>query len=1056
MTDRFRTNQYINLKTLTLMRKMKTLATSHFFESLRVRTFATCALMLMSASLAFAQSPVKGKVSDERGDPLIGASIQIQGTFTGTVTNHDGEFSIDASEGDILVIKNVGYAEKRVTVGAVRTIDIVLEDRLQMLDDIVVVGYGTVKKSDLTGSVASLKSDEITLGAAQSPDAALRGKSAGVFVSTVSGMPGAAPMVMIRGHSSITGSNEPLYVVDGIPLDGGGSSNAVKGVSVSPLAFINPSDIESMEILKDASSTAIYGSRGANGVIMITTKQGRDGRFMGKLDITSGIQTVAKRLDLTNAREWAELWNKHVDYNSLPQTAKYDLDNLPADTDWQDEIFRTASSRSYELSFSGDANKLRYMFSLGYTDQDGIIINTDFSRYALRANIDNEFSKWLTVGLNISGTRTEGNQVQQGATNTPVGMVAFASPIISVYKADGSYNQYANMDGNRANPYASLKEITNLDVRDRIIANVFAEITFFKDLKFRSNFAADLVDAKGYWYAPSIIDEGKTKQGDASLSSYSRLYWNSANFLTYTKTFDEIHNLTAMAGAEWQKSQNNNFTLNGAGFANDVAKFNNMAEANTYSGNSGFTGWQMTSYMARVNYSLMNRYLLTLTGRVDGSSRFGSNNKHAFLPSGAVAWRISEEDFMDNVDRVLSNLKLRVSYGVSGEQGIPIYQTLSFLNPGNVSIGGTTITSYTPNLPADPNLKWEMTNQFDAGIDIGLWYGRLNVTLDYYYKKTKDLLYPKAYPPSMGFSAMLQNIGSISNRGFEISVDASVINNADFKWDISANNSWNSNKVLDLGDGRMEILNPEGSVSDDKFSPSYLKVGEPLGLIYGYKTDGIISTDEDLALAIAQGQVNPKKGEYKIVNTSDPFNLDPDDKITTDDKTIIGRSTPDFTGGMTNTFRYKAFQLDVLCQWVVGNDIISYTYANNQNLHAGNNVRRDWYEDHWSEDNPTSKNPAPGYDVRKYADVSALVFKGSFFRINNIALSYNFPRRWISKAGLNQLRLTFDVDNAFTFTKFPGYTPDINVKGGNVVGQGIDLGAYPVPRTFGGKITIGF
>lgn len=1020
------------------------------------RFLLTGVALLLSLNCVFAQSTVTGKVSDKRGMPVVGALILKAGSFNGIITDSEGRYSILASQGDELTARSIGYIEQKATVGALSTIDFVLEDDLQMMDEIIVVGYGTMKKSDLTGSVSSIAAKDIGLGVSQSPDAALRGKIAGVQVTTVSGMPGAAPTVMIRGNSSITGSNAPLYVVDGIPLDGGGSSSSVRGVAASPLTTINPSDIESIEILKDASSTAIYGSRGANGVIIITTKQGRDGSFSGVFDATYGVQRVAKRLDLTNPREWAEMWNKQVDYNGLNPSTKYDLDNLPAGTDWQDMLFRSAAIRSYELSLSGGNKDLRYMVSAGYSDQDGIVINTDFSRYAVRANIENRFNRWLTVGTNLSGTRTVGNGVEQSNSESPLGIVPYANPLVSIHNEDGSYYPYANFEQNRNNPYASIKEITNRDVRDRVIGNLFAEFTLLRDLKFRSNFAVDLVNAKGYWYVPSIIEQGRVPHGSASLSSYSRLYWNSTNFLTYSRTFNDIHSLTVMAGAEWQKSQNDNYVLNGSGFANDVAKFDNMAEATTYSGNSGFTGWQMVSYLARINYSYKDRYLLTLTGRIDGSSRFGANNRYATFPSGAFAWRVSEEEFMRGTRSVLSNLKLRASYGVSGEQSIPVYQTHSFLSPTTINIGGTSVTGYNPNLPADPNLKWERTNQFDVGVDVGLWSGRLNISMDYYNKLTKDLLYPKAYPSSIGFSSMLQNIGSISNRGFEIVLNAVVVNSPDFSWDVSVNNSWNRNKVLELGDGRQELLNPTGSIADDKFAPSYIKVGEPLGLIYGYVTDGIISTDEELAFAKEQGQTNPKKGEYRIVNLTDPDNLDPNDFLTTEDKTVIGRTTPKFTGGMTNTFRYKALQLDILCQWVSGNDIFNISYAYNQNLLGTYNLRRDWYKDHWSESNPTSKNPAPGYDVRKYTDVSAIVFKGSYFRINNIALSYTFPEKWITRIGLNKLTFTFNVDNALTFTKYPGYSPDVNVKGNNVVGQGVDVGVYPVARTFSGKISIGF
>lgn len=995
---------------------------------------------------------IKGIVTDSNGEPVIGANIIEKGTTNGTVTDLNGTFTLQIASKATVQISYIGFNTQEVPVTKQTHLTIDLKEDSQTLDEVVVVGYGTMKKSDLTGSVSSLKSETITLGYSQSPDVALRGKTAGVQITNNSGQPGAGATVRIRGNSSILGSNDPLYVIDGVPLDGGGSADGLQGVGASPLTIINPSDIESMEILKDASATAIYGSRGANGVVMITTKRGKEGAFIANLNVTSGFQQVERRLDLTTPEQWAELWNESMDYKN-GGNGKYDLHNLPARTDWQDALFRTAWIQNYELSFTGGNEKLRYMLSGGYASQDGIILNTDFKRYSIRTNIENKFTKWLTVGANLSATRTESHQAEQGSidSNTAIGLISLASPIVPIRKEDGSYEPYVDIEGVRENPYASITEIKNIDARNRFISNVYAEITLLKDVRFRTNLAIDVADSKSNNYIPTYIAEGKATQGSASLGSYNKIYWNSTNTLTYIKTFNQIHSLNAMVGAEWQKDRVERFQTKAIGFANDNAQFNNMGEATSYSASSAYSAWQMESYMTRINYSLKNKYSFTFTGRLDGSSRFGKEHKYAFFPSAAFAWRLTEEPFLKNVTWV-SNLKARVSYGSSGEQGIPMYQTLSTLASSLVFVGKDLNTGYFPTRAADPTLKWEKTNQVNAGFDIGLIGNRLSLTLDYYYKRTNDLLYYKALPGSSGFTSMLQNIGVIDNKGFEITLDARLIDKKDFKWDININNSINRNKVIDLGDNRDEIINPAGGVvgGDIKSQPSILKVGHPLGLLYGYQSDGVIYDEAESTIAKKVGQIQYAPGELKIRDVNG------DGRITDEDKTIIGDANPDFTGGMTNTFSYKGFQLNILCQWVVGNDIMSIQHLMNQRLVLGYNATKNWYNTRWSESVPSRTEPRAGYDVRAYPDVSYQVFKGSFFRINNVSASYSLPKAVVERIKLSNLKFSVAVDNVYTFTNYPGWSPDVSSMAGNVMGQGIDAASYPTPRTVTFGINVGF
>ena len=614
---------------------------------------------------------VTGVVVDANGEPIIGANVVVKGTTNGTITDIDGRFSLEAPGNAVLSISYIGYNAQDIKIGNRSSIKITLKEDTQKLDEVIVVGYGTMKKSDLTGSVASLKSDEIVKGFSLSPDMALRGKTAGVQIVTQSGQPGAGGVVRIRGNSSILGSNEPLYVVDGVPLSGGDAAEGVDGVSSSPLTTINPSDIESMEILKDASATAIYGSRGANGVVMITTKRGKEGRFSANLNVSAGFQQIGHKLELTTPQQWAVMWNEAMDYLNNG-VGKYDVNNLPAQTDWIDAGYRTALLQNYELSFSGGTEKLRYMISGGYSDQEGIVKGTDFTRYSLRTNLENKFNGWLSVGVNISATKTETNSIAQGSIDggNPLGYLTMACPVEPIYDENGDYNLYIDAESRKGNPYASLSEITNNDSRNRFISNVYADLTFLPELKFRTSLAIDVNNSKAKYYAPSYIAEGLTNQGVAKIGNSNSIYWNSTNTLTYIKDFEDGHSLNAMVGAEWQKSQiERNFTQ-GIGFANDNAKFDNISEATTFTSRSNFTGWQMESYMTRINYSFKNKYSFTFTGRLDGSSRFGANNKYAFFPSGAFAWRMSEEDFIKNFSHI-SNMKLRLSYGSSGEQGIP-------------------------------------------------------------------------------------------------------------------------------------------------------------------------------------------------------------------------------------------------------------------------------------------------------------------------------------------------------------------------------------------------
>lgn len=1026
---------------------------------MKVYNFFMCKLLLALGILCvfpiYANAQIyqlRGHVKDSNGEPIIGATVLQKDTHNGTITDIDGNFMLDVSDKSTIVISYVGYSDQTIVLRGQKNIEVILKDDVMALDELVVVGYGVVKKSDLTGSVSSVKSDVLDIGLSQSPDQALRSKVPGVQIVSVSGQPGSGAMVRIRGNSSITGSNEPLYVVDGVPFSGGGSSPGTEGTDATPLTSINPSDIEKIEVLKDASSTAIYGSRGANGVILITTKQGKEGKVRVNLDVKLGVQTVDHKLDLTNAQEFATMWNEYVDFRNTG--TKYDLNNLPADTDWQSLMLRKAQIQSYNLSFSGGTEKLKYMLSGGFTSQDGIVINTGYKRYTFRSNLDSKINNWLTIGSNISANRTETDLVKQSSINAdnPVSLMTISNPLVPCYDEDGNYTKGTILaDSDKGNPVATMKQTDNNSINTKFSGNFYAVMDLMKGLQFRTNFATDLLDSNGYYYSPSSLLESENAKGKAVIGHRSKSYWNFTNTLTYNVSVKEIHNITAMLGAEWQKDVTRTVKTNAQTFPNDNGGYDAIGQASSFSSTSSYSAWQMASYLGRFNYSYKNKYLATVTARLDGSSKFGINNKYAFFPSLALAWRVNEEDFMKSFDW-LSNLKMRISYGRSGEQGINAYQTLSVLGSSNIWIGDQLYTTFSPSRNADPDLSWEKTDQLDLGIDFGVLNNRLNFVFDAYYKKTTDLLYPISIPGSSGFTSQLKNVGSMENKGFEFALNALLINSKDFSWDIGLNTSINRNKVLDLGPGNDKVLAPEGAVSGGNISgnPCVLIVGKPVGVFYGYISDGVIYDEAESLAAKEAGQTAYYPGELKIRDITG------EGKITTDDKTVIGDSNPDFIGGMTNTLRYKGFQLDMQFQWVYGNDILNYQHAQNQRISTGNNSIKEWFDSRWTEENPSRTQPRAGYDERAYVDCTYHVFDGSYFRVNNLTLSYNFPTKILKKIYLDNLKLSFSVDNVYTFTKYNGWTPDINSFGENVVAQGIDAGTYPLPRTYTLGLKIGF
>jgi len=991
------------------------------------------------------QPEVSGTVTDESGQPLEGVTVAVKNSRVATITDSNGNYRIPISkDGTTLVFTIVGFDAQEHRMGTRRVFDLRLKASLSDLDEVVVVGYGTTRKSDLTGSIASVKSEDLNIGMVQSADIGLRGKVAGVQVTQISGQPGAGTTIRIRGTNSIQGNNEPLYVVDGIPLSGGNNAEGLAtgiDASTSGLTHISPSDIESIEILKDASATAIYGARGASGVVLITTKRGKEGASNVNFNVYTGMQQLDKKVELTSPEEWAIMWNEAAEYLNLP--TRYDVNNLPARTDWQNEIYRKAPIQNYELMFSGGNEKMRYMLSSGYMDQKGIVVNSSFKRYSFRLNLDRKVSDRLNIGANFSVVGTNSNVAESANENATdaVGATLLASPTLSV-KENGEYILYVDMDNKNPNPVSKLREYVNKDIRSRLLGNIFGELDIIPGLKAKVSFSMDVSNGKANFYAPKSTTVGKLNEGLARVGVVNTVYWNSTNTLTYTKEINDIHRLTVMGGVTWEKSVGESLSSTASGFVTDLLTFNNLGSATNLSTASGNPNmFSIHSYIGRANYSLLDRYLLTFTGRIDGSSRFGAENKYAVFPSLALGWRLSEEPFFQPLKATVNNLKLRVSHGVTGEQAIPSFRSLSSLTSSVIILGedANAVGFYQTRLP-NPNLKWERTRQTDLGIDVGFWNNRLSLVVDVYKKKTTDLLFAIDIPRTSGFQSALQNIGSIENKGLEVGVSAQLLSGK-FSWDMTINNSFNRNKLLALSSGIQEIYNPTGGIisGDTKSQPTLLRVGMPLGILYGYVFDGAI-LDEAEAATIKQSRSAP--GELKVKD------IDGDGAITVADKTIIGNANPKYTGGWTNNFSYKGFGLMVLTHWSVGNDIYSLQHVMNTFMDRGYNMAKDFYLNRWTAENPNSHTPRSGHDARNYVDNSWHVFNGSFFRIKNITLSYDIPVNTLDIKFLRGLRAYLSADNVHTFTKYPGYNPEGSAFGSNSLAQGVDIGVYPNAKVF--------
>lgn len=1000
------------------------------------------------------QNSVTGTVTDENGQPLPGANIVEKGTTNGTQTDFDGNYSITlTTDAPILVFSYIGFQKQERAVGQLSTVDARMTADSEGLDEVVVIGYGSVRKTDVTGSVATVSSQDIADLPVASFDQALAGQIAGVQINQSSGTPGSGVSVNIRGLGSISAGNEPLYVVDGFPISG-------------DINTINPNDIESIDILKDASAAAIYGSRGANGVVIITTKRSKSDGVQVNVDVFSGMQQILKKVDLLDGdrfREYAvRARNNSFIQNggdiNAPDSSRpgaLQIGNIlatTANTDWQDEIFRSALIQNYQVSILGGNEDVKFLLSGNYFNQQGIIINSGFERFSLRANLDVNVSDNFKVGLSLTPTYNQNNNVYDNARGGVISSAVTLPSIFPVRNADGTFaNSIGFTDGISGieNPVAQAELIDDNNKDSRLLSNVFAEVDLFNNFKFRTSLGADIRTRRRELFAPDNVQFLGQFQTRGLSSSNQIVNWLFDNTLTYQNTFNDNHNLSVLFGYSSQKETLNSNRIDATGFPNNnVPSLSNATEATFF--NSLEESWSLLSYFARTSYDYKGKYLFNATVRRDGSSRFGANNKWGTFPSLSGAWRISEEEFLMDSE-VFSNIKLRASWGKAGNFNISNFGSLGLLNPQNYVIGGNRAIGLQPSNLANPNLTWEVSAQTDFGLDVGLFNNKLNLVVDYFQKNTDDLLLQVQIPTTTGFSNFLQNLGEIKNTGWEFALNTINVSNENFQWRTSANLTAIRNEVLALGPEGDDIISgaggPDGGAEGGVSGTHITRIGEPLGNFFGFVRDGIYLNQEEIDSNPVQDFPNRQPGDWRTKDTNG------DGIIDADDRTITGSPFPDFTYGVTNTFKYKNIDFSVLLVGSQGNDILNLSIREYGNFAANNNIITEQFNGFQSPTNIGNGLPraARNPSSNQTAISTYHVEDGSFLSVRNITLGYNLESTVSERLNLESARIYVGVQNAFLFTNFIGFNPEESIEdngAASALSPGVSYGGYPLPRTF--------
>ena len=1058
--------------------------------------------LFLSCHVMAQQTTVTGTITD--GDePLIGANVLVKGTGSGSIADINGHFSVSVPAGkSVLEVSCIGYKTETVTLKpGQKTVNVVLKEDSELLDEVVVVGYGTMKKSDLSGASVSMSEDKIKGSVITNLDQSLQGRAAGVTAVQTSGAPGASSSIRVRGQATINAGAEPLYVIDGVIVQGGGNSGADFGLgdalgngkvsTISPLSTINPSDIVSMEILKDASATAIYGAQGSNGVVLITTKRGKAGEAKFTYDGMVAVQRQTKRLDMMNLREYAQFYNDFSSTGQLDESNYYaDPSLLGVGTNWQDAIFQTALQHQHQISAQGGTEKIKYYVSASYMDQDGTLIGSNFNRYSFRTNLDAQLKKWLKIGLSATYSATGEDLKLADSDEGIINYSLQTIPDIPIYDMDGNYSSVVREGYTNPNPIALAMLDDILLNRQKLTGNIFFDVTPIKNLTWHAELGYDISSSKAERYKPMVdLGSWKRQSNESGIQKKSSTFWQVKNYVTYNGDFGN-HHFTAMVGQECWASHYDYTSVFNTGLPSDEVH-NPALGSGTPTINAGFGSSSMASVFTRLTYNYADRYLGTYTYRYDGSSNFGPDNRWTGFHSFAASWRFSNEKFFESLKKVVSNGKLRLGWGQTGNSNIGSYKwgtTISRM-PSGLGMG------YRPaNIP-NTSIKWESQEQWNVGLDLGFLQDRVNLVVDWYKKESKDMLMPLQLPSYMGTSgngssalaAPYGNYGNIENTGWEIALNTHPIV-GQFAWDSDFQISFNKNKLKGLsGTSNAQIVG-YGQWTD---VVSVSNIGESLYNFYGYVCDGVYKDLADLqsspkpAKYPSDGVFNRNNtvwvGDIKYKDISGPDGV-PDGVIDEYDKTNIGSPMPKFTFGWTNTFRYKNFDLSIFINGSYGNKVYNYlsmklthmnsAWTNQLNTIAGraqlvpinaDKVYADgsnWYDDIT---NVTVANPGtaiPRASIQDPNDNDRIsdryVEDGSYIRLKNISLGYTFPKQMIKKIGLESLRVYANIQNLLTITGYDGYDPEIGASTASTNVYGLDNGRYPSPTVYSFGLNVSF
>lgn len=1048
--------------------------------------------VLFSVTVAMAQVLVRGTVVDQTGESVIGASIQVKGTTQGTITDIDGKFSLGVPDKkSVIVVSFIGYATKELQVDTSKPMSIVLEEDTKVLDEVVVVGYQEVRKKDLTGSVAKADMNELLNTPVGSFDQNLGGRIAGVNVSSSEGTPGGTMNIVIRGNNSLTQDNSPLYVIDGFPVE-----------DAAIASTINPSDIESLDILKDASATAIYGARGANGVVIITTKKGKVGKAQLSYDGSVTMQHVTRTIPMMDAYEFVKLQaetypasiaNSTGGYLMEYQGKQWTLDDYRGifQYDWQDEILRTALQHNHNIRLTGGTEGVRYNASVSYYNQDGILLNSGYERFQARANTVIKRDK-----LDISLTTNYSRSIQTGSTPSETSYSGMNNLFYSVWgyrpvtypnksmesllndvmdEAIDSSNDY------RFNPIRSLKEEYRKYYINNLQLNGYVSYEFIKGLKLKVSGGYTYDARKNDQFNNSNTRYGgptSTDKVNAQIIRNERLTWLNENTLTYQTNIKKKHFFNSLVGITFQNSDYEYYSLKSTHIPNESLGMAGMADGTLSSSSSLKSSWSMMSYLARLNYNYKSKYYATASFRADGSSKFSKKHRYGYFPSGSLAWNFMEEEFMDPIKKVVGAGKLRVSWGLTGNNRIGEYDYYALLQmlkekQGDYISNGSIPSGVYPfdndmssvgmvpvSLPNE-DLKWETTEQWNVGLDLSFFNERLNFTADVYRKTTRDLLLEASLPLVSGYYSATKNIGKVRNDGLELSLSTVNVQTKDFTWTSDFNIAFNKNEVLELAENQLSLTTAARFDQNYNSQPSYIaKVGLPMGMMYGYIYEGTYKYDDfvksgnsytlkdNVPYFSSEANTQPGMPKYKDVNG--------DGIIDTNDRTIIGRGLPIHTGGFTNSFTYKGFDLSVFFQWSYGNDIMNANRLFFENAGGKKDLNQfASYANRWTPENPESDIPAATKSASNNVISSRIIEDGSYLRLKTVTLGYTFPKALIAKAKLSNARVYVAAQNLWTWTSYSGYDPEVSVRN-SALTPGLDFSSYPRAFTLSFGVNLGF